>query len=93
MSKRNKKTLPELTWADLEAWAGARIVSRGTSYQKSGYVRDLAVTYEGGLLAWVRGSENYATTVSLEKESTFLRLHLPLRRDLQACCRGCARIP
>src|SRR3990172_7784279 len=67
MSKRAKKTLSDLTWADLESWAGTKIVSRGTSYQKSGAVRDLAVTDEGGLLAWVRGSENYATTASMEK--------------------------
>ena len=69
MTKRTKKTLHDLTWADLEAWAGAKIVSRGTSYQKNGYVRDLSVTPEGGLLAWVRGSDKYATTVSLEKRS------------------------
>ncbi len=56
-----------LTWADLEEWAGARIVSRGTSYQKSGYVHNLAMTSSGDLLAWVKGSENYATTVSMEK--------------------------
>jgi len=67
MSKRAKKTLSELTWADLEAWAGSRIVSRGTSYQKSGSVRDLARTSDGGLLAWVRGSRNYATKAALEK--------------------------
>ncbi len=67
MSKRAKKTLNDLTWADLEAWAGTRIVSRGTSYQKSGTVRDLAVTREGNLLAWVRGSGNYAAKISLEK--------------------------
>ncbi len=64
MSKRAKKTLSDLTWADLEAWAETKIISRGTSYQKSGYVRDLAVTADGGLLAWVRGTENYATSVS-----------------------------
>lgn len=57
----------DLTWADLESWTGTKIISRGTSYQKSGYVRDLAVTSDGGLLAWVRGSENYATKVSLDK--------------------------
>lgn len=67
MTKRTKKTLPDLAWADLEAWARARIVSRGTSYQKNGSVRDLAITPDGGLLAWVEGSRNYATTVSLEK--------------------------
>jgi uncharacterized Zn finger protein len=67
MSKRAKKTLSDLTWADLESWAGTKIVSRGTSYQKSGYVRNLAVTRDGSLLTWVRGSENYATKVSLKK--------------------------
>jgi len=67
MSKRAKKTLSDLTWAELEAWAGSRIVSRGKSYQKSGSVRDLARTSDGGLLAWVRGSRNYATKAALEK--------------------------
>ncbi len=67
MSRRAKKTLSDLTWADPEAWDGTKIISRGTSYQKSGYVRDLAVTREGGLLAWVRGMENYATSVSFMK--------------------------
>ncbi len=38
MSKRAKKTFRDLTWADLEAWAGTKIVFRGTSYQKSGAV-------------------------------------------------------
>jgi uncharacterized Zn finger protein len=52
MSKRAKKIRPDLTWADLEAWAGSKIMSRGTSYQKSGHVRDPAVTPDGGLLAW-----------------------------------------
>lgn len=67
MSKRAKKTLSDLTWADLEAWAGSRIVSRGTSYQKNWSVRDLARISDGGLLAWVRGSRNYATKAALEK--------------------------
>lgn len=55
--------MPDLTWADLEAWAGARIVSRGASYQKSGAVRELSVTADGRLLAWVKGSARYATSV------------------------------
>jgi uncharacterized Zn finger protein len=65
--KKSKKTLHNLSWADLEAWAGTRIISRGTSYQKSGYVRELAVTSDGGLIAWVRGTENYATSVTFVK--------------------------
>lgn len=65
--KKSKKKLYDLTWADLEAWAGKKVVSRGTSYQKSRYVRELAVTRTGGILAWVRGTKNYATKVASEK--------------------------
>jgi uncharacterized Zn finger protein len=67
MKKQPKNAFEDLTWADLEAWAGAKIVSRGTDYQKSGYVKNLAVTHDGSLLAWVLGSANYATSVSIEK--------------------------
>lgn len=67
MSRRKKKTFTDLTWADLEAWAGAKIVSRGKDYQKHSYVKDLALTSDGSLLAWVRGSDNYATSVSIKK--------------------------
>lgn len=68
MNKRERKTLHNLTWDELESWAGPKIVSRGMSYQKSGYVKDLVMTRDGGLLAWVRGSYNYATTVSFKKK-------------------------
>jgi len=67
VSKRVKKKFADLTWAELEAWAGAKIVSRGKDYQKYGYVKDLRTTPDGSLLAWVRGSDNYATSVSIEK--------------------------
>jgi uncharacterized Zn finger protein len=53
----------DLTWDHLSAWAGARVVARGKSYR--GNVEDLRVTADGRLLAWVRGSERYATVVSL----------------------------
>jgi uncharacterized Zn finger protein len=52
-----------LTWDDLEAWAGVRSVQRGRSYQRSGRVQDLARTEDGGLTAWVRGTQRYATLV------------------------------
>jgi len=55
-----------LTWSALEAWAGSKIVTRGMSYKKSRFVQALTVTHEGDLLAWVRGTRNYATRVSLE---------------------------
>lgn len=60
MSKYN---FEDLTWEDLTAWAGERVMKRGKSYQSN--VDDLCVTDDGRLLAWVHGTEQYATIVSL----------------------------
>ncbi len=57
----------DLTWNDLDQWAGGKILSRGKSYQRQGRVRDLAVTEEHGLIAWVDGTKRYATKVVLEE--------------------------
>lgn len=56
----------DLTWGDLEKWAGTKILNRGKSYIKS--VHNLATTPEGGLLAWVTGSAEYAVRVEIEDE-------------------------
>lgn len=56
----------ELTWDDLRQWAGSKILNRGKSYTKNVY--DLARTEEGGLVAWVSGSEEYATWVGVDEE-------------------------
>lgn len=65
MARRGKKahSFEGLTWSDLEAWAGSKIVSRGKSYQRNGYVRELARTADGKLTAWVEGTERYAVLV------------------------------
>ncbi len=55
----------ELTWDELEDWAGYRTVERGQDYQHAGKVGDLARTGAGGLLAWVEGGQRYATHVFL----------------------------
>ena len=52
-----------LTWTDLEKWAGTKIVSRGKAYQRSGQVKDLSITPQNELVAWVQGSTRYATQV------------------------------
>ena len=52
-----------LTWDDLEAWAGSRSVSRGRSYQRGGRVKDLVISKDGRLLAYVSGGERYITSV------------------------------
>lgn len=68
----NKKTkldrFSDLTWNDIEAWAGVKIVSRGQNYQRQGCVSDLAVTDDGSLIAWVDGSERYATKVVMDED-------------------------
>jgi uncharacterized Zn finger protein len=56
-----------LTWDDLTSWAGSRSVLRGRSYQRSGQVKDLKISADGGLLATVVGGDRYATTVTLNK--------------------------
>lgn len=68
MIKQRLKTDPfgDLSWDDLEDWAGRTIAGRGKSYQRDGNVQDLARTPGGGLIAWVEGSERYATRVELK---------------------------
>ena len=55
MAKKRSDTDPfkDLTWDDLQAWAGTSIVSRGRSYQRNHHVQGLARTPSGGLVAWV----------------------------------------
>jgi len=70
MAKRKnlKREFVDLTWDDLEEWAGEKIVSRGKDYQKRGLVSELARTKDNGLIAWVDGSEEYATKVVMEND-------------------------
>lgn len=58
--------LIDLTWDDLQKWAGAAILSRGQRYQRNGQVHNLARTSLGGLVAWVQGTRRYATTIESE---------------------------
>ena len=70
MARKRKETDPfeRLTWNDLTAWAGTKIVSRGKNYQRNGYVKSLAYTTDGSLIAWVEGTERYATQVFYEDD-------------------------
>ena len=58
----------DLTWDDIENWAGGKVVSQGRKYQQQGCVADLAVTADGGLIAWVDGSVRYAAKVVVDEE-------------------------
>jgi uncharacterized Zn finger protein len=66
--KRSKEDrFRELTWDNLREWAGSTIVTRGRSYQRNGHVQGLARTPNGGLVAWVHGTQRYATRVDFEE--------------------------
>lgn len=67
-TKKQKPSDPfsKLTWEDLEEWAGPVIVGRGRPYQKKGAVENLARTEDGTLVAWVMGTQRYATQVRIE---------------------------
>ncbi|MDD2469228.1 MAG: SWIM zinc finger family protein, partial [Desulfobulbus sp.] len=56
--------LSQLTFADLDQWAGEKIRARGQSYVKR--VDGLQCTHEDDLVAWVAGTEDYATLVRLD---------------------------
>jgi len=70
MPKKKKRLdrFINLTWNDLEDWAGGKIVSRGKNYQRQGRVSDLGVTDDGSLIAWVEGTERYATRVVIGED-------------------------
>jgi len=55
-----------LDWDDLDQWAGSKILSRGQGYQRSHWVKELAQTQTGALVAWVYGGQKYATEVDFE---------------------------
>jgi uncharacterized Zn finger protein len=69
MSKKNtlRKQFSALTWSDLEEWAGSRIVGRGRSYQQQGRVSGLSIAQDVALIAWVDGTERYATKVNMDE--------------------------
>lgn len=60
--------LSDLTFDDLEDWAGETILSRGDKYQRQDRVKDLAITEDNGLIAWVQGSKRYATKVIMDED-------------------------
>ena len=65
----------ELTWEDIEDWAGSRVLARGRSYQRN--VERLAVTPTGGLIATVQGGDEYTTLVGFEDGDLVSRCTCP----------------
>ncbi|MEW6730687.1 MAG: SWIM zinc finger family protein [Acidobacteriota bacterium] len=63
--KKSKGSFAKLTWDDVNNWASNTIIERGRNYKQNGHVRDLTITSNGALLAWVHGTGRYATTVEI----------------------------
>ncbi len=53
----------DVSWEDLETWAGSRSLHRGRAYHKGGHVLELACSPEWELSGRVEGTEVYTTTV------------------------------
>lgn len=79
MAKKNNKIdlFKNLSWDDLKKWAGSKIASRGKDYQISGQVEDLALTPDGALVAWVQGTDLYATLVDVQKRELISDCNCP----------------
>lgn len=60
----------DLDWETLEEWCGARTLERGRQYQHQGRVHDLVRGADGVLIAWVDGTERYATRVTVSGDGT-----------------------
>jgi uncharacterized Zn finger protein len=76
-----KSVWQKLTWNDVAQWAGAPTAERGAAYRDR--VRDLAVTADGNLLAWVEGERRYATLV----EASGRRLHSQCTCPIGSACK------
>ena len=55
----------DLTWEDLQDWAGDKVVNRGKSYKRA--VEDLRVTADGALIAWVVDGTGSAPELGLNE--------------------------
>jgi uncharacterized Zn finger protein len=67
MTKGKTKHFHHLSWENIVEWAGNRIAARGLSYQRQNRVHKLALLKNGGLLAWVDGTNQYITHVILDE--------------------------
>lgn len=64
-----RSMLEDVTLADLREWAGDKIYQRGKEYIPC--VSELSRTEKGTLVAWVSGSDEYATWVRHEGQGNF----------------------
>jgi len=67
--KSIREMLQGLTLEDLREWAGSKIYNRGKDYVSC--VSQLSRTEDGTLVAWVSGTDEYATSIRHEGDGDF----------------------
>ncbi len=69
MSSESKNSDPfkELKWSDLQDWAGEIETLEGIECQEEKRVKEIKRTPEGNLVAWVEGTTDYFTEISLKQ--------------------------
>jgi len=65
----------QLTWDELEAWAGSAVVGRGRGYHRAGQVLGVARQSDGSLLGVVEGSEVYQAWVRWQETDLDQPIH------------------
>lgn len=65
--KELKDPFKELKWSDLQDWAGEIETLEGIEYQEEERVKEIKRTPEGNLVAWVEGTTDYFTEISLNQ--------------------------
>ena len=79
----------ELRWSDIQDWAGGKATAKGIKYQEEERVKEIKLTPEGSLVAWVIGTIDYFTEISLENGKLTSICTCPVEHD---CKHGVAAV-
>ena len=94
MAQRHTSFLRDLTWADVQDWAGPRIAEIGRDDQKGkAWSRKSARAADGSVLGWVHGRETYTTWVKVASDNIDRGVHLPQPGGVPPCRGPGAGVP
>lgn len=64
--KKTNRSLENITLEEIKSWADSKTFSRGRDYKWN--VEAIGLTQDGGIIAWVDGTDLYATHVWMKKD-------------------------